>query len=176
MQETPHTDGSVLTTLFRHNAWANLALLEFCQGLSDTQLDTTAVGCFGSIRDTLQHIVVAEISYVNRVTGATPPGKLAPGEFPGFDLLKDSVRWTSDQLLRLAFSAQNDTRVQQRLPDQPLKQYPLASLIAQALTHSTEHRTQISAIITQMGMEPPDMSGWKYMETMGEIQLVDEEA
>ena len=42
--------------------------------------------------------------------------------------------------------------------------------MVQAITHSTEHRTQISAIITQLGMEPPDMSGWKYMEEIGELQ------
>ena len=43
-------------------------------------------------------------------------------------------------------------------------------LMVQAITHSTEHRTQISAIITQLGVEPPDMSGWKYMEEIGELQ------
>jgi len=48
-------------------------------------------------------------------------------------------------------------------------EYPLASLIAQAIGHSTEHRAQIAAIITQLGLEPPDMSGWAYMEETGEL-------
>jgi uncharacterized damage-inducible protein DinB len=41
--------------------------------------------------------------------------------------------------------------------------------MVQAINHSTEHRTQIAAIITQLGMEPPDMSGWQYMEDIGEL-------
>jgi len=52
-----------LTTLFHHNRWANLRLLEQCAALTDDQLDATLVGAYGSIRDTLQHIATAERSY-----------------------------------------------------------------------------------------------------------------
>jgi len=169
MRENERGDASVLTTLFEHNAWANLKLLGFCEGLNDEQLDTTAIGCFGAIRDTLLHIVGAEVSYVKRVNGKLPPQPFARGQFPGFAVLKDAARWTSDELLQLALSARQDTSVQERSP-QELVEYKLASLMVQAITHSTEHRTQISAIITQLGLEPPDMSGWKYMEESGELQ------
>ena len=33
-----------LTTLFSHNLWANLRLLERCAGLTTEQLDATIVG------------------------------------------------------------------------------------------------------------------------------------
>jgi uncharacterized damage-inducible protein DinB len=169
MPETETGDTSVLTRLFAHNAWANLKLLDFCEHLSDAQLDATAIGCFGSIRDTLRHIVGAEVSYVERVNGKLPAKPLSQDQFPGFGVLKDAVRWAGDELLQLALSARNDTSVRQRPPRQ-LIEYKLASLIVQALSHSTEHRTQISAIITQLGVEPPDMSGWSYMEEIGELQ------
>lgn len=169
MQNSEHVDTSVLTKLFEHNAWANLKLLDFCERLSDAQLDATAVGGFGSIRDTLVHIVGAEVSYVARVNGKLPPNPLSGDQFPGFEVLKDAVRWAGDELLQLALSARADTVVRQRPPRQ-LIEYKLASLIVQALNHSTEHRTQISTIITQLGMEPPDMSGWKYMDEIGELQ------
>ena len=45
-----------LTTLFNHNLWANLRLLDVCADLTDEQLDSTLDGTFGSIRDTWQHI------------------------------------------------------------------------------------------------------------------------
>lgn len=169
MQDNARGDTSVLTTLFAHNTWANLKLLDFCEGLSDEQLDATAIGCFGSIRDTLQHIVSAEVSYVERVNGRLPARPFARDQFPGFEVLKDAVRWAGDELLALALSAREDTSVRQRSPRQ-LFEYRLVSLIAQALSHSTEHRTQISAIITQLGMEPPDMSGWQYMDEIGELK------
>src|SRR3712207_6448316 len=69
MQEDQRGDISVLATLFEHNTWANLKLLDFCEQLSGDQLDATAIGCFASIRDTLTHIIGAEVSYVHRVNG-----------------------------------------------------------------------------------------------------------
>ena len=175
MSEHERGDTSVLTTLFAHNAWANLKLLDFCEGLSDQQLDASAIGCFGSIRDTLHHIVGAEVGYVERVNGKLPPNPLARDQFPGFAALKDAVRWASDELLQLALSARKDSSVRQR-PPRLLIEYKLAGLMVQAVSHSTEHRTQISAIITQLGMEPPSMSGWDYMEEIGELHYLEAEA
>lgn len=169
MIEQEHSDTSVVTTLFKHNAWANMKLLDFCAELNAEQLDTTAIGGFGSIRDTLLHIVGAEVSYVERVNDKRPAKPFARDEFPGFAVMQDAARWASDELLQLALAARTETIVQQRPPRDRIA-YPLASLMVQAVTHSTEHRTQIAAIITQVGMEPPDMSGWAYMEETGELQ------
>jgi uncharacterized damage-inducible protein DinB len=85
--------------------------------------------------------------------------------------LKEAARWTSDELLLLALSARKETPVQQRSVEKTTE-YPLASLMMQAINHSTEHRTQIATIITQLGMEPPDMSGWSYMDEKGELQEI----
>lgn len=103
---------------------------------------------------------------MERVNGKLPPQPPAPGQFLGFEVLKDAMRWAGDELLELALSARKDTRVRQRPPRQPVA-YTLASLMAQALSHSTEHRMQISAINMQLDMEPLDMSGWQYMEAQG---------
>ncbi len=169
MPENGSGDTSVLTTLFSHNTWANLKLLDFCEQLSDAQLDATAIGGFGSIRNTLQHIINAEVSYVERVNGKLPSQPLSGDQFAGFAVLKDAARWAGDELLKLALSARDDTTVRQRPPRQPFE-YKLASLIVQAISHSIEHRTQIATIITQLGMEPPDMSGWQYMDEGGELR------
>jgi uncharacterized damage-inducible protein DinB len=168
MPEHEGGDTSVLTTLFAHNTWANLKLLDFCERLSGAQLDAAAIGGYGSIRDTLRHIVGAEVSYVERANGKLPPRPLSPGEHPPFEVLKEAARWAGDELLPLALSAREGTIVRQRPPRQ-LIEYRLASLIVQAVNHSTEHRAQISAIITQLGMQPPDMSGWQYMDEIGEL-------
>ncbi len=173
MSENTSGDTSVLTAFFKHNLWANLKLLEFCATLSDTQLDATGIGCYGSIRSTLVHIVGAEMGYVKRVNGRLPARPFGRDQFPGFDVLQDVARWASDELLQLAISARQDTRVHESQPAQRIE-YTLSSLIVQAVSHSIEHRTQISAIITQLGLEPPDMSGWFYMEELGELQVFPE--
>ncbi|NNJ11663.1 hypothetical protein EKD04_015110 [Chloroflexales bacterium ZM16-3] len=168
-QADAHGDASVVTTLFAHNTWANLKLLDFCAQVSDAQIDATAIGGYGSIRATLAHIIGAEVSYVERVNGKRPPHPLTGDQLPGFAALKDVARWAGDELLHLALSARKDTIVRER--EQGLVcAYPLASLIVQEVTHATEHRTQIATIITQLGMEPPDLSTWQYMVETGEFR------
>jgi uncharacterized damage-inducible protein DinB len=48
---------ALLVMFCGHNMRANLRLLDFCAGRSDEQLDTSAPGTFGHVRDTLVHIV-----------------------------------------------------------------------------------------------------------------------
>jgi uncharacterized damage-inducible protein DinB len=168
--QTSQGDTSVLTRLFHHNTWANLRLLDFCASLSEEQLDASAVGCYGSIRDTLVHFIGGEVDYVNLATNKVPPVALPSDEFPGFAVLKEGVGWAGDELLKLALAARADTIVHVERPQEPVFEYPLAGLMVQVLDHSTEHRTQIATIITQLGLAPPVTSGWKYMREMGEFR------
>ena len=39
---------------------------------------------------------------------------------------------------------------------------PLVVLLTQAINHATEHRSQIMATLTQLGITPPDLDGWTY--------------
>src|SRR6185503_4932910 len=50
----------LIDDFYRQNAWANLQLIEVCSALNDEQLDASAPGSYGSIRDTLVHLVGAE--------------------------------------------------------------------------------------------------------------------
>jgi uncharacterized damage-inducible protein DinB len=168
-----HGNISVLGVLFAHNTWANLTLLEFCEGLSAAQLDATAPGGFGSIRATLLHFVYGEVDYVNLATGKWPALPLPRDEFPGCDILKEAVRWAGDELHQLAQATRADTIVHVERPAEPIYEYPLAGLLVQVLNHATEHRTQIAATITQLGIEPPSLSGWRYLRAMGQFHEFD---
>lgn len=172
MDGTSGTANAVLVDLFRHNSWANLRLLEACESLSDEQLDTALPGTYGTIRDTLLHVVRAEVSYVARVTGRRPGEPPKHGEFPGFNRLKDDVRWTGEELLKLALAADESGTVRETGQGKQV-QYPLSALLTQAINHATEHRSQIATILTQQGIEPPDMSGWQYMDEFGYFQESD---
>lgn len=172
MAATARGDASALTALFQHNTWANLILLAFCEDLSTGQLDAVAVGGFGSIRDTLVHIVNTEPDYVNLAMDTLPPVP-PPDHFVGFAVLRDTVRWSGEELLQLALSARADTIVRVERPGEPIFEYPLTGLLVQALSHSAGHREQISTIITQLGLEPPSTSGWAFMRERGEFREFD---
>ncbi len=166
MPDTGQGDTSVLKTLFDHHQWANLKLIEACESLTEAQLDATAPGGYGAVRATLLHIVGAEIGYVVRVTGQAPPIPLSREHFPSFPALKEVARWSSQELFKLALSAREESLVREE-EDELVWIYPLAGLMVQAITHATEHRAQVATILTQLGLEPPDMSVWLYMEEVG---------
>jgi uncharacterized damage-inducible protein DinB len=43
---------------------------------------------------------------------------------------------------------------------------PKTILLTQAINHATEHRAQIMAILTQLGIQPPDLDGWSYFDEL----------
>src|SRR5690348_1000205 len=102
---------SLLGALFQHNTWASLKLLDFFADLSEEQLNATSMGTYGSIKDTLVHLIEGEISYVERVNGMLPENPPPWDPFPAFEVLAHAVRWTGDELLNLALSARGDTLV-----------------------------------------------------------------
>ena len=159
-----------LTTLFRHNLWANLRLLERCAGLSSSQMDATIPGAYGSIRDTLEHFVYSEKSYFSRISTGniyrrpqdTPPLTL--------DEMKAFLLATGSGLIEWAPKVQAGDTVEIDWGGTPL-QIPKAILLTQAINHATEHRAQIMAILTHIGIESPDLQAWAYFE-----ELLEQEA
>lgn len=47
-------------------------------------------------------------------------------------------------------------------------------LLLQAINHGTEHRSQIATILTQLGVEAPEMDGWTYFFDGGHMIEVTE--
>jgi uncharacterized damage-inducible protein DinB len=154
---------SVLAATFEYNAWANLKLLDFCAGLSDEQMGSSTVGGYGSIGETLGHLVYAEVDYVSRVNGKQPANPLPQGKWAGFEAMHEAVRWANEELLKLALAASSDTMVVEEWPEGIVK-YKLADLLVQASSHAMEHRTHVASIIAALGLEPPDTSTWAWME------------
>ena len=65
--------GHGLHDLARHNAWATAQILEFCRGIDESTLHATTPGTFGTIIETMRHIIDSEASYLFRLTGAPWP-------------------------------------------------------------------------------------------------------
>ena len=70
-----------LLEMFRHKTWATLRLIEYCGGLSDEHLDSTIPGTYGTIRETLRHIVDAEEGYLSILTREPFPSRAAAEAF-----------------------------------------------------------------------------------------------
>jgi len=155
----------ILVELFRHNAWANQCLFDACEGLSDAQLDATVAGTFGSIRDTLVHIVGAQERIVTALAEMGPVSVSRERDpFPGLAELRDGVRMSGEALAELVTHAHSGATVTTTWRGEEYT-LPVWLLLVQAINHAIEHRAQVAAILTYQGIEPPGMDGWTYHES-----------
>ena len=153
-----------LAMLFGHNLWANLRLLERCAALTPEQLAAATLGGYGSIHDTLQHIVEGEQLYFSIVStglrGSRP--KDAPATLAA---MAQSARTTGAGLIEWAPRVQpGDTYPEEW--DGALLAVPKSMMLTQAINHATEHRAQIMATLTQLGIQPPELDGWSYYDSL----------
>lgn len=166
MQSQPERgeDDLPLVALFRHNLWANLRLLEACASLDEEQLAATFTGTYGSIYDTLTHILRAEQGYLRRLSGKQRAEPLRREDYPDVEALRAHARFSGEGLIEVAASVQASDVLQIEWDDGRMVPVPASLLLTQAINHATEHRAQVMTILTQRGIDPPDLSGWQYAE------------
>lgn len=156
--------GTILAEFFKHNAWANRRLIGACAALTDEQLDASAVGTYGRLRDTLVHLVAAQERYVTLLSGEDHPHPLREDTpFPGFGELRERARASSDALTAIAERFQDDHVLHGTRRGQPYA-IPASIVLIQAINHATEHRAHVTTILSQQGITPPDLDGWSYGE------------
>lgn len=153
----------ILLDAFRHNAWATKTLLNVCRDLSDEQLEVTTPGVYGGIRDTLQHVVLAEESYHRRITDIAPKNPV-PDEAV---LSMSEIEQRADDIAKLWESVLSqeidaDRIVHPRGDDGTVFDTAIGVVFAQILVHGNEHRGQICTILTTLGIEPPTLGAWEY--------------
>jgi uncharacterized damage-inducible protein DinB len=156
---------------FRHNTWATVGLLEFCEDLKPDQLEARSDGTYGSILSTLQHIVGAEGRYRFRLSGE---GSKPPAD----DEITD--------LAELRAKAEEHGRFWEELFSKPfdpdrviigktsdLAEFEVCAgvIAAQCINHGNEHRSQIFTVLTTIGMEPPSLDGWAWGQATGRFKM-----
>lgn len=159
-----------LAELLHHHLWANLRLLDTCATLSEEQLDASAPGTFGSIRDTLLHIVSAEQGYLIRLTGRQPERRFKSDDNPSIAELQEQTRQNGEALLALAAEMRASDMVEAEWDGQRWR-FPASVLLVQVINHATEHRTNVTTILAQQGVNLPEedfLDGWSYLMTLVE--------
>jgi len=145
---------------YRQNGWANRTIIDACRSLTDAQLDATTLGTYGSIRDTLLHIVSSEAGYSIRLGHEPSPRLQRDAAWPGLDAVAVMASAAADALV--AASQDPANRTLQVGSDTDRFDVEAEVILVQAFNHSTEHRSQISTILTTLGIEPPELSGWEW--------------
>jgi uncharacterized damage-inducible protein DinB len=112
-------------------------------------------------------------SYTARLLDIERPERLPEEPFPGFDALAERFARGDAQLEEAAARGGEDRQVVVT-GDEPGEAWtmPVSLFLLQAVNHGTEHRAQVATILTQLGIQPPEMDGWRYFEDSGHMVVV----
>lgn len=151
------------TLLADYNAWANARLYDAAAEFSDTDYRKDMGAFFGSLHNTLNHILVGDRIWFQRVEGAgDAPRTLDAVLFENFaDLrtareaedvrIKSVITKLSDAAIAGTFDYTN-LRTGDHFTDQPL-----APTLAHIFNHQTHHRGQAHTLLSQLGRNPPEL-------------------
>lgn len=151
-----------IVELIRYNNWANQQVLAACQKLNQEQLAAALPGAYGTIRDTLEHIIRAEARYVELLTRDFPALPFKWEEKPSLVEMAAYATQVGDALLEAVQRVGPDDTVVEVSPDQTV-QYRALAIMIQIINHGVEHRTNITTILNQGLLPPPEVDGWAYL-------------
>jgi uncharacterized damage-inducible protein DinB len=137
--------------------------------LNTKQLATAVPGTYGSILETMRHLVEGDSDYLSIMTG--DPTHLIGTEHMDLPELRvamenDGVLWSG----LLAHDLDPNAMVNEIDDDDGFERDATIGIrLAQALHHGTDHRSQICTALTAFGVEPPGIDAWTYGLQVGHV-------
>ena len=157
------TPSEVLRALFEYHFWATETLIDHLDRLPSGKLDASVPGTYGSMIDTLTHMIDADSRYLLRLRDPNPPladdrvgvplGQLR-SEMPAHRE-KWAVALSELEGGTLHATIRNRT-------DYPDTDPAESMLLLQALHHGNDHRTQICSTLGALDLEVPEIDAWEF--------------
>jgi uncharacterized damage-inducible protein DinB len=159
-----HMNKDDIQLLFEYDRWANDSVLQAASTLSVEQFTRDLGGSFGSVRDTLVHIISGEWGWLtiwkepaltsafvtelwNRIEDTFDPNAYC-------DIAAVQVKWTEVEREQVEFvNRVTDESLGRMLPVRATH-LSLAHLMQHMANHSTYHRGQVSLMMRQLGAVP----------------------
>jgi uncharacterized damage-inducible protein DinB len=158
----------ILADAFGHHVWATLQLIDTCSTLTPEQLQATVPGTYGSILDTMRHLVGADRRYLELLSGGAVP----PIDEEAMDvtalravMAESGHVWSTAAVLgldpALVLTRQRD--------DGSTSSAPVGIRLAQVVHHGSDHRSQICTALTTLGVTPPAIDVWDFAASEGRL-------
>ena len=142
---------------YAYGYWANRKLFAVIAQLTPEQFTQDVAGSYGSIRNTMVHVMSTEWGWVERCGGPARGPALKSGDFPTLQSLVD--QWTvveghvqgflsnlmDDDLQRMAEYAN---------PKGEKRTMPLGELLEHGANHAVHHRGQVALLLRVLGHAP----------------------
>lgn len=145
-----------LRRLFEYHYWATHQLLDVVATLSPDEFTREVAGSYGSVRNTLVHVMSAEWGWIDRC-GGTPRGeRLKAGRYPTPESLVTEwarVEGYARDFLASVSEEQLAGRVEFSF-GAPALSLPRRDLLLHCIVHGAHHRGQVSLLLRALGKVP----------------------
>lgn len=155
-----------LTDMFAYNTWANAQVFATCGAVDQARLDAEAPGTYGTLTETLIHMIQVESVYAIMLRDEPLPTREARDEF-----LAHNLAWFADTAARLGgvyaeLASASDTYYAEPLRA-PWFDFALTKHdgLLQVLSHSAQHRAQVFSVLGQRGIEVPNLDYVLFVES-----------
>ena len=153
----------------RYNAWANDKIYEMCRYLSIEAYCKDRQAFFGSIHNTLNHILLVDLLWVARLESREDESIKSLDQilYEEFNELS-SARIVQDQRFIELVDGMASEEFDQKLKYQRMNGQQCEDVKGEMLitlyNHQTHHRGQVHTMLTQIGLNPPDMDVIDYLQ------------
>lgn len=157
----------VTAEFLQYNCWANLHLIDACRDLTPEQLASSVPGVYGNIYDTFKHIVRSEAEYYRKLTGVRLDPPFDWDTHPPLSEIRSYFERVGRSLVEAAGQTQMTDTLERDWKGPEWESYSLrfkaVAMLIQAVNHGVEHRTNITTILAQQGVQTPQLDGWEYI-------------
>lgn len=146
-------------TMARYNRWANGRIYDAAGRLAPEAFARPMGAFFGSLSGTLNHIMVADCVWLNRITGDGPQptalDEVLHADLPSLRAAREAL----DERLLSVISETGDTALAAPLLYRTMagteQTTRLSDVLFHVFNHQTHHRGQAHTLLGQLGQEPP---------------------
>jgi uncharacterized damage-inducible protein DinB len=158
-----------LPTTARYNAWANIRIYNALKQLSDNQRKEDRRGFFKSIHNTMNHILLADLIYRERLERKpTTYTSLNIVLYDNFEELENAHR-SNDEWYVKRYSSMESSELDKDLSFKAVGMdsdeffsLPLRLCLTNLFQHQIHHRGQVHHMISHAGIYPPPVDVVKF--------------
>lgn len=145
----------------RYNQWANRRLYDALARMPAEALAEDRGAFFGSIIGTLNHLLVTDRIWLDRLTErASPPWRLDDILFPDLGDLRREREAEDERLIGFVDALTGErlgASVAYRNMAGEAFEQPLTDILGHVFNHQTHHRGQVHTLLTQSGHDAPSL-------------------
>jgi len=146
-----------LVRLYDYGYWANRRLFGVISELTPEQFTQPVAGSYGSVRNTLVHVLSAEWGWLERCGGRARGERLKPGDYPTLDALVetwDRVEGYVREFLAGLTDEDLAREIRFAIGGGPASSATLEALMQHAAVHAVHHRGQVALLLRALGYAP----------------------